>query len=330
MKKLIELRREVKGAGEVHDLAIFLDYMSLPQKGEKGDPLKPEQGEDRSAKDKEIFDRGLKNVNLWYAHQQTVVWLIKWTPPTMEYAYMSRGWPFFESQVAALIKDSRKLFDFGQCKLDRIKDWNDAYGQCQIMRRPPMTPDHFAEAIKSKHFTNGNTDSEFVVKKYRETFLHVIGHAKALRFIGMNWADDTAADVAYILSDCNALEHLLIGNNKITTKGAENLIKAAHGCPTLRSINLEGNPIAASDHPHLAAEWLKTGKEPHNLHLAPGITAAGFQSSIISQPRSSAARPLLEGDFVELAVREDQSLRQRMALQTSWGVIPGPTLESGR
>merc|ERR1719440_1704476 len=104
---------------------------------------------------------------------------------------MSRGWPFFESQVAALIKDSRKLFDFRQCKIDSINDWNQLYGQCQIFRRPPMAPDHFAEAIKSKHFTNGNTDADFVVKKYGETFMHVIGRAKTLWFMGFGWGDSS-------------------------------------------------------------------------------------------------------------------------------------------
>ena len=66
----------------LEDLAIFLDFGSLPQKP-------------RSPEDQDRFDRGLKAVNLWYGHMLTCVWLLTRVLEGMK-AYNERGWPVFE------------------------------------------------------------------------------------------------------------------------------------------------------------------------------------------------------------------------------------------
>ena len=69
LKKSITLRLKVSGLGRAHNIALFLDYMCLPQHGEAqgGDEAEPQRGEERTAEEDIVFKKGLINVNLWYA-----------------------------------------------------------------------------------------------------------------------------------------------------------------------------------------------------------------------------------------------------------------------
>ena len=82
------LRLALKGPGRIHDLAVFLDYASLPQNDEHGPEYDPQPGQPRSPQDHAAFKRGLLNVNLWYSHQLTCIWLLKWVPERVPNKYM--------------------------------------------------------------------------------------------------------------------------------------------------------------------------------------------------------------------------------------------------
>ena len=120
--RIISLRLAVKGLGSIHDLAVFVDYMSLPQNAEVGASTDPQPGQARSPEEHARFKRGLLNVNLWYAHQSSCVWLLKWSPERISHKYMDRGWPFFEQAISAMITDPINLIELNQNTI-QSKDW---------------------------------------------------------------------------------------------------------------------------------------------------------------------------------------------------------------
>lgn len=76
------------------DFAVFLDWCSLHQRDASGW---------RSVPEKAAFSQALSKMNLWYAHQKTLVFLLTGTPkawPADTVSYHSRGWPSFERMIS--------------------------------------------------------------------------------------------------------------------------------------------------------------------------------------------------------------------------------------
>jgi hypothetical protein len=169
ISRAIMLRLALKGPGRITDLAVFLDYCSMPQHGEHGPEYDPQPGQQRSPQEQATFKCGLRNVNLWYSHQLTSVWLLKWVPDRVTHKYMDRGWPFFEQAISSMITDSTNLVDL-DCNSVESCDWTSLHELCRSQRKPPMLPDIFAARLQQKAFTNGESDMTFVAEKYQETF----------------------------------------------------------------------------------------------------------------------------------------------------------------
>lgn len=77
------------------DFAVFMDWVSLHQRDENGV---------RTSQEKVAFRQALSKMNLWYAHQKTLVYLLSATPS--EWAadtipYHARGWTSFERSTAS-------------------------------------------------------------------------------------------------------------------------------------------------------------------------------------------------------------------------------------
>ena len=68
-------------------------------------------------------------------------------------------------------------------------------------------------------FTNGKSDSFFVVRKYQDTFEEVLGSTEIQNFIGM-WGDEHAVTLAEALLHCARLRDLLLASNNIGYIGA--------------------------------------------------------------------------------------------------------------
>merc|ERR1719482_7616 len=132
--------------------------MSLPQHGETGPRENPTRGVQRTEEEYVTkFKPGLVNVNLWYAHQRTNVWLLRWTPPHNQSIrpYVERGWPFFEQAISSLVADSSSMFDLAPQNVSAAQHWNHLYGKCRNLRKPPMSPEIFDNEVAKKVFTNG-------------------------------------------------------------------------------------------------------------------------------------------------------------------------------
>jgi len=234
LKKAITERLAFKGPAHVFDIAIFLDYMSLPQMKETGPLANPEIGMVRTESESMAFEKALRDINLWYAHQHTTVWMLRWTPPGHP-KYMDRGWPFFEQATSCMIKDCTRIFEI---KPDNIgfPDW------MRSTRSPPIIPDDFEKLLEEKVFTN-RADPGVVANTYKEAFEEVVGRAKVLMFSGFGWGDAEARELAKALPLCRQLEHLVVSNNEITVRGANDLVQACSKCESLRCLDFRDNKI---------------------------------------------------------------------------------------
>lgn len=111
LKRLVGVLRafiaKAKEYGRHATVGVLWDYMSLPQK--------PYRDVDEEAR----FGRGLRAINIWYAHPCTHCLLVKNPLPTgASYTntrtYSERGWTFFEERVSALVKDDYCLWDLSR------------------------------------------------------------------------------------------------------------------------------------------------------------------------------------------------------------------------
>ena len=104
---------------------------------------------------------------------------------------------------------------------------------------PPLAPVAMSLKLAVAHFTNG-ADVAFVQGKYEATFLLVLGKAKQLSFIGMDWVTEEqwAAFCLEVLPQCASLEELYLGGNANLKVDIVELV--AKLPPTLKKLKLYG------------------------------------------------------------------------------------------
>ena len=89
------------GSGDGRPVGVFFDWMSVPQDKPKGS---------RTPEDFEVFKEALSNINLWYAHGNTITWRLSCLPEGLERTgYDDSGWTYFEWNVAGFIADQSHL-----------------------------------------------------------------------------------------------------------------------------------------------------------------------------------------------------------------------------
>ena len=167
------------GAGDGRPVAVFFDYVSLPQTP-------------RSQDDDIVMDKGLQNINVWYAHAHTTTWMLTSLPPgTMRKSYDSSGWTCFEWCIGGVVSSQDKLLRIDEVAREELVSgaWNDEefdYLQVALVtmdaRGPPLTPDDFARIVQGKVFTNKADCEKIVIPKYRATFDDVIVGAQQLNY----------------------------------------------------------------------------------------------------------------------------------------------------
>jgi len=280
LRNAITKRLSVRGPGHVVDLAIFLDFMSLPQNGEVGDEEDPRPGAERSDEEKAAYAKGKEAVDVWYAHQLTTKWVVKKpmsndgqdgalqndaaeseTAPKKE--YKDRGWPFFELAMASLLTERSKIIELDPVLLESAIGWNAVHEGCSGSRMPPQPPDVFSGSLRTKQLTDGKADVDFLSGKYRHAFEETLGNAKSLRFVDLDWGDEDFQELAKALSLCTSLERLVLCGNAMTEQGATDFVgAAARHCGRLRALDLSGNHVAAASQNSLLNVWEKEGGRP--------------------------------------------------------------------
>jgi len=217
----------------ISDIAIFLDWCSLFQ----------HQGGGMSGEQRNAFKRGLRNVNLWYAHVETQVWLLTKLPQrcTAVKAFDERGWPVFERGVSGLITHYDAFFDIGSFTEEGCRS-GDTKQICNTSRQPPLTPLEFTVVLETKSFTSG-ADHSIVQTKYDANIPrgnHRDGQA-AVRCLG--WADSEITILAKALPFCMSLKELHLSSNQIGDAGAIVLADAIGKSSTMEALGLWKNQI---------------------------------------------------------------------------------------
>jgi len=183
------------------DLAVFIDWCSLYQAR-------------RSDEEEDAYKRGFKSVNLWYAHAQTMVWLLTVVPDgVLQFAV--RGWPTFERAVSVMLTESSKLLDLGKLN-ETCTRWFQTCKICTMQRQPPLVPDVFDAMLKTKIFAL-ETDRPAVERKYAQTFHEVMASAKILEFQALGWDPAQVATFAEALPYCRSLTKLTLTENEVGT-----------------------------------------------------------------------------------------------------------------
>jgi len=217
------------GTPVYRDAAIFIDWCSLYQEG----PTRRTSAQQRS------FQRGVLDVNLWYAHERIESWLLS-SVPVGAMPYEQRGWPTFEGALSSIITPDHMLLDIG--KYENGNHWCDLFKTCKAGRSPPKVPAVFNVELTSKGFSVPR-DLLQLQTQYLETFHLVMETVIELAFSNLDWIDDDAMILAEALPHCLALEKIDLKSNDICAAGAGAIFRAAAHCDRLEVISMTKNHL---------------------------------------------------------------------------------------
>ena len=183
-------------------IAVFLDFMSLPQKP-------------RSPADAELFSRALNGLSDWYSHPYTIVFKITAlpagypdgfafdegsSPNTANYA--GRGWCFMESSVSNMVKSSALVLDISKFtgKTGDDRRFEGPAHECVAGRAPPLTKEDFWEQLQLKSFTSKKADVPTVATLYNAAVDLRLARATKLDYSDLRWGDAEAVSVSKLLA----------------------------------------------------------------------------------------------------------------------------------
>ena len=215
--------------------AVFIDFMSLPQKGPNG--------EERSEAEAALFSRALSDMMQWYAHPKLLTLKLTQLPPDYPAGfafpagmtpntagYFERGWCFCESSVSNMCKDYDFVLDLGKLTPE-TEDLPALVTECAAKRDPPLPPADFRRALADKSFTSKKADEEMVAGLYEATFRREMGAAKSLRYNGLQWGDAEVIQLCKALASgvLDKVGELYLSRNQIGDEGAKALAEVLDG-----------------------------------------------------------------------------------------------------
>mmetsp|Transcript_60402 Transcript_60402/g.155682 ORF Transcript_60402/g.155682 Transcript_60402/m.155682 type:complete len:528 (+) Transcript_60402:79-1662(+) len=233
------------------NLAIFLDWCSLHQ-------------QPREEEEEACFKRALQNIELWFAHQRSQVWLLTAVPEGLP-LYKERGWCHFERALSTMALPPESVLDLGGLR-PSWTNWAQVARECQAPRMPPTAPEQFENDLLQRSFQM-EEDRAICVPRYSEVFQEVMQNLTELWYCGIGWSDLEAERLAQMLLQCNSLRELGLRGNVIADAGAYSLADVFNQCPTLQALDLEGNIIGPDGIQELEGAWAEAGKSRDRLQL---------------------------------------------------------------
>lgn len=227
------------------DLAIFLDWCSLPQ-------------EPRTGEEEERYLRGMTDVHLWYMSQWTDVWLLSSMEGDLRSLtpYNQRGWPMLERVLSTMWPKLSGSYHADVLDLGLLNpsctNWELTESTCALRRAPPLDPKTFKQDLATRQF-GIEVHRDFVLHKYSELFNSVVGGVRDLYFQDLEWEDGEVEQLSRVMPHCTGLVNLFIDVNHIGDAGAAALADALPRCPHLTSLHLSDNDIGWDGAQALAA-----------------------------------------------------------------------------
>lgn len=147
-----------------------------------------------------MFTSALDCVHLLYVNPRWKVYRITTLPSLAdnETPYAERGWCYFESKVS-----------LGQCN-EVVTIHNGVVRKASKTGKTavPLTPDRFAQELKSKTFTS-IVDRDVVTELYRKAFE---GIAATKELEANQWGDEEAKELLAAIPELTGLERVRINN----------------------------------------------------------------------------------------------------------------------
>jgi len=191
------------------DVAIFIDWCSLWQLP-------------RTEEQQSCFERARENIDMWFAHQMTWVWLQ--TSPSegaTNPSYDECGWTFFHREISSLNSHYDMLLDIGR-SVERCADYASVKEACIASRGPPLAPASFRDELRRKALSE-SADFDFLVRRYTHTFAAVMGAVESLAFVGQSFGAAEVKQLAGALRWCTSLQVLSLDGNDMGEEGAASL-----------------------------------------------------------------------------------------------------------
>lgn len=225
------------------DFGVFVDYMSMYQKP-------------RTAEQDQAFKNALQQMDVLYAHQMTVKFRLTWQlSMATGLPYWARGWPWFETAVAAMISSSWHVLDLGQVDWTKPiayykRKWakTDSEDTERISMRYEGAARSFEELATqgSYHYRNETVGIAALLKHGRRP--PQLPDAFAAEITAKKFTND--ADVeAVIKMHARVCTQVLAGVETLSYNElgwgpfeAADLAKMILACPKLKSLELYKNP----------------------------------------------------------------------------------------
>lgn len=268
------LDKHLKRFNRLTDVGVFWDFAALPQCDLEGN--------DRTAQEEHLWQRGLRSLSALFGSTHTVVLQLTKVPEETQplsddeqfyrSAYLLRGWCFFECTVAALLKDADQLLDLG-CAIQELEDdgadWDQVQERARGSRLPPLTPEDMTSELANRQFTNGD-DIHYLSQTYTEFFEEAAGAATWLLFENNTtcdgWGDEELRQFVRALpffTKCQAIR--LWGHRTLSEEALGELRALLPDLKTLGRMLLPKHLESTPEGKAVKSFWASCGKMPGAL-----------------------------------------------------------------
>ena len=224
------------------DVGVMLDWCSLYQETAT---------EKRTPHQVTLFNRAKNQMCVWFAHQQTTVYLAA-DPAvaapdgtTTPGARDNRGWPFFEEAACRLFKNTPPDRPFKLPHGALVPAWHKVIDAAakdrsdEKKRQPPLSAPHFATALSKgtlkedltrespKQFSDA-LDAKIVSRLYRRCIEDGYDGLDKLNYSRLEWGDSQLSELSATLDEvaCSHVLELDLSYSDFSTKGMDALAHA--------------------------------------------------------------------------------------------------------
>ena len=206
-----------------------------------------------------LFGAGLRASNIFYSHQDTVVWMQPELPEGLgdqlaeaglARTYEDSGWCYVELTSSAIVKRKGRQLDLskrGRAERYQPDEISGLFGEgefilmtCEQNRVPPTHPEDMTLELETVKVFTGKGDLPVVAKMYRTLFELVAPTIKEADYSRLGWGAPEGVKVAKSLPSMSSLTSVDVGGNSIGKGAALDLIRIFTEKKNMVSVGLAG------------------------------------------------------------------------------------------